>query len=187
MCTSTLRTWAAAVFMFLVATAGQSEHILESGPQGGFPFLVIEWDAVATDVDLHVFDPAGAHFYWNEIEIQGRPGFMVLDDNGDGQRKELWALLQVPPPGEYVVVADLFKGRSANVRATASFSGGRLQLFSDSLSSRCLQIGTIVVAADGDVRFHNTSGRSAADRTERCLLQPLAAKYSLLVTEGTCT
>jgi hypothetical protein len=130
-----------------------------------FVLLSVNWDEKLNDVDLHIFDPAKGHFTHRTQEIlgEGHPGMLSPDDHGGlygagDSNAEMWAILGKAPPGQYKVVYDLYphpssSSKNPHVQGHLISREGEVTLEPVLLSSRCVQVGTIVVGADGSVRF----------------------------------
>lgn len=71
-----------------------------------FIVLYIRWDT-RDDIDLHVFDPSGAEFYWDgRRTIPGRPG-ELSEDTTIGPGAEIWEIRDAPA-GEYRAFVELY-------------------------------------------------------------------------------
>jgi hypothetical protein len=71
-----------------------------------FLVLYVRWDT-HDDIDLHVIDPSGAEFWWNEHKrIPGRPG-ELSEDAILGPANEVWEIRDAPP-GDYRIEVNLF-------------------------------------------------------------------------------
>jgi hypothetical protein len=119
-----------------------------------FLVLYVRWDT-RDDVDLHIIDPAGAHFYFERKTIAGRPG-MLSEDTIVGPGNEVWEVRDAPP-GEYRVRVQLFevkdprkpivvKGRVFHRDGSDSFDETRL-----STEREFADVAIITIAADGSV------------------------------------
>lgn len=88
----------------------QRSRAEELARQLGRTFLVlyVRWDT-HDDVDLHLTDPSGAEFWWNNKILPGRPG-ELSEDNIVGPGNEVWEVRDAPP-GDYRVDIRLFKIR----------------------------------------------------------------------------
>lgn len=76
-----------------------------------FLVLYVRWDT-RDDVDLHVIDPSGAEFWWNEHKrLPGRPG-ELSEDAILGPANEVWEIRDAPP-GDYRIEVELFAIRDA--------------------------------------------------------------------------
>jgi len=74
-----------------------------------FLVLYVRWDTF-DDVDLHVTDPSGAEFWWNDRKrIPGRPG-ELSEDAILGPANEVWEI-RTAPPGDYRIDVNLFSIR----------------------------------------------------------------------------
>lgn len=119
-----------------------------------FLVLYVRWDT-RDDVDLHIIDPAGAHFYFERKTIAGRPG-VLSEDTIVGPGNEVWEVRDAPP-GEYRVRVQLFevkdsrkpvvvKGRVFHRDGSDSFDETRL-----STEREFADVAIITIAADGSV------------------------------------
>jgi hypothetical protein len=147
-----------------------SLQVCQSKLAATFLLVWIDWDQKGTDVDLHVFDPSGAHFYFDRVSNQGRPGRMTKDDTGDGSLQEIWSIFQAAPAGEYVIAYDLFKGAPTRVTGAVYSKDGDFALPSTQLTSRCKQVGTVRVGSDGAVTFQAGGNRVGQGGGEICKL-----------------
>ena len=76
-----------------------------------FLVLYVRWDT-HDDIDLHVIDPSGAEFWWNEHKrIPGRPG-ELSEDAILGPANEVWEIRDAPP-GDYRIEVNLFDIKDA--------------------------------------------------------------------------
>jgi hypothetical protein len=73
----------------------------------GSPDITInlEWNTEETDLDLHVFDPNGAHAWYGDLS--GIPNGMIDRDDTDGSGPETFTLTS-PPPGTYRANVDAY-------------------------------------------------------------------------------
>ena len=120
-----------------------------------FLVLYVRWDT-HDDIDLHVIDPSGAEFWWNEHKrIPGRPG-ELSEDAILGPANEVWEIRDAPP-GDYRIEVNLFgirdtrkpvvvKGRVFHRDGSALFKEIRLHR----LKQR-ERIATLRVAESGQV------------------------------------
>lgn len=99
------------------ASAAETEHqrqradALAQQLARTFLVLYVRWDTF-DDVDLHVIDPSGAEFWWNEHKtLPGRPG-ELSEDAIIGPANEVWEIRDAPP-GEYRIEVELFAIRDA--------------------------------------------------------------------------
>ena len=95
------------------------------------PFLVIivSWDNPADDVDLHIVDPNGNRFYFENGRHRGSPAYIEVDSiRGPGN--EVW-IHPSATPGTYriecVFYQDVPPIGPVTVRGVAIFQGGRLE------------------------------------------------------------
>ncbi len=129
-------------------------------------FLVVltQWQTDAQDVDMHVVDPSGAHFYFGRRTVDGRRG-ELSEDQTDGPGIEVWQIEEADP-GEYRVYVKLYSraGNPANpsVRGRVYFRDGRgelrdmvLRVEDQDVETSGLAMeqlmATITVGADGSV------------------------------------
>ncbi|MCK5652114.1 MAG: hypothetical protein KAJ42_12080 [Gemmatimonadetes bacterium] len=129
-------------------------------------FLVVltQWQTDAQDVDMHVVDPSGAHFYFGRRTVDGRRG-ELSEDQTDGPGIEVWQIEEADP-GEYRVYVKLYSraGNPANpsVRGRVYFRDGRgelrdmvLRVEDQDVETSGLAVeqlmATITVGADGSV------------------------------------
>jgi hypothetical protein len=120
-----------------------------------FLVLYVRWDTL-DDVDLHVVDPTGAQFYWdNRKTIPGRPG-ELSEDNVMGPGNEVWEIRDAPP-GDYRIDVKLFAIRDARKPVVVKgrvFHRDGSAIFPDVRLSRLgerRRIATIRVDAQGNV------------------------------------
>ena len=129
-------------------------------------FLVVltQWQTDAQDVDMHVVDPSGAHFYFGRNTVDGRRG-ELSEDQTSGPGIEVWQIEEADP-GEYRVYVKLYSraGNPANpnVRGRVYFRDGRgelrdmvLRVEDQDVETSGLAVeqlmATITVGADGSV------------------------------------
>jgi hypothetical protein len=146
----------------------QQDPAARAGP--AFGLILIEWGHQGTDIDLHVFEPSGAHFYFDGPSAPGSVGRMLKDDTGDGSRSEIWHGL-FSLPGEYVIAYDLFKGAPTEVTGVIYTRDGAFALPSTQMSGRCNMVGTIHVGRDGYMSFREGGNRVEQGGAEICRLQ----------------
>lgn len=71
-----------------------------------FLVLYVRWETL-DDVDLHVVDPSGAEFWWDDHKVlPGRPG-ELSEDAIIGPANEVWEIRDAPP-GAYRIEVALF-------------------------------------------------------------------------------
>ena len=147
--------------------AGESERErdrLQERLDKTFLVVLTQWQTDAQDVDMHVVDPSGGHFYYGRRTVDERSG-ELSEDQTDGPGIEVWQIEEADP-GEYRVYVKLYSrsGNSANpsVRGRVYFRDGRGDLRdmvlrvedqnteTSSLATEQL-MGTITVGADGSV------------------------------------
>ncbi len=129
-------------------------------------FLVVltQWQTDSQDIDMHVVDPSGGHFYYGRRTVDGRSG-ELSEDQTDGPGIEVWQIEEADP-GDYRIYVKLFS-RSENpanpsVRGRVYFRDGRGDLRDMVLSvedqntetsalTAAQLMGTITVGSDGSV------------------------------------
>jgi hypothetical protein len=79
--------------------------------KGSYLVVVLQWDTLRQDVDMHVVDPAGNEFYYDDTNRDGNtfPGedaFLTVDSR-DGPGVEVW-LNPTAEAGEYRILANLY-------------------------------------------------------------------------------
>jgi hypothetical protein len=72
---------------------------------GGAIQITLTWGTNDTDIDLHVFDPAGNHAWYGSLG--GIPGGALDRDDTDGFGPEIFSML-APRPGVYRVAVDAY-------------------------------------------------------------------------------
>lgn len=72
-----------------------------------FAVITMGWETIGDDVDLHVTDPLGTEFYYQNPTYAGRPG-VLSKDNTVGPGFEVWQI-NTATTGEYRVEAKFFK------------------------------------------------------------------------------
>ena len=106
----------------------QAQEELKEAAKANFMVVIISW-STTDDVDLHVTDPAGNEFFYEQKEHPGSEAKLEVDVTR-GPGNELWLHLKVTP-GEYVVEYVYFKdrnGRPVRVRGTVLHRDGRIAL-----------------------------------------------------------
>lgn len=96
--------------------------------KANFMVVIISW-STTDDVDLHVTDPAGNEFFYEQKEHPGSEAKLEVDVT-KGPGNELWLHPKVTP-GEYVVEYVYFNdrnGRPVRVRGTVLHRDGRIAL-----------------------------------------------------------
>ena len=106
----------------------QAQAELEEAAKANFMVVIMSW-STEDDVDLHVKDPAGNKFSYEQKEHLGSEAKLEVDVvNGPGN--ELWLHPKVTP-GEYVVDYVYYAdrtGRPVRVRGTVLHRDGRIEL-----------------------------------------------------------
>lgn len=106
----------------------QAQAELEEAAKANFMVVIMSW-STEDDVDLHVIDPAGNEFFYEQKEHPGSEAKLEVDVvNGPGN--ELWLHPKVTP-GEYVVDYVYYAdrtGRPVRVRGTVLHRDGRIEL-----------------------------------------------------------
>lgn len=96
----------------------------------GSPDITINlsWNST-TDIDLHVFDPNGAHAYWENLS--GIPNGMIDRDDTDGFGPEIFTLTD-PPQGTYRVAVNAYDlDGASSARATLEVRVGNSVVFNE--------------------------------------------------------
>lgn len=120
-----------------------------------FLLVYIRWETANQDVDLHVIDPSGAEFYYEQRTIAGRPGELA-EDSQYGPGNEVWEVA-LAPAGEYRIDLVLYDrhGNAENptVRGKVFHRDGSIELPAVSMYQEQAQqhMTTIVVSGDGTV------------------------------------
>jgi hypothetical protein len=120
-----------------------------------FLVVVMQWQTVKHDIDLHVKDPTGAEFYFDRTTIPGRPG-ELSEDTTRGPGLEVWQAADAEP-GTYRIYYRFFKRHgnpdSAPIRGGIYYRDGHHRIPSVTLSRQGEKplVATIVVGADGSV------------------------------------
>ncbi len=117
----------------------------------------IEWRE-NTDIDLHVFDPQGNHFYWpeNKKQFPNSPALLTQDSRTAG--KEIW-VSPLAKPGKYEIYCNLFAmpGRTSptSVKMTLMSASGTDDLRPFTLTQagrdKGKHIATIIVKEDATI------------------------------------
>ena len=109
-----------------------------------FLLVVASWSS-RTDVDLHVVDPAGREFFYENRRFSGSPAALE-EDTMTGPGNEVW-LHPSSEPGRYRVCYNLYSGRSASVRGSLLWQEGKLDLPNVDLDTK----GEMTLAVEIDV------------------------------------
>lgn len=130
--------------------------------------IALTWDADATDIDLHVFDPSGEEAYYGHNRTHA--GGMVSRDVTDGYGPEEF-LLRNAPAGEYKIYAKYYGSHQqtligpVTVTATVYTDWGRpaqqrqiLTLRLEEQKDYCL-VGTIQVGGSASDKPHGKKRR----------------------------
>lgn len=127
----------------------------ESRMRQTFLLVLINWSTI-DDVDLHLRDPSGAWFSWEQPRVSGRPG-ELSEDVIRGPGNEVWQV-DGAPPGRYDVCANLFNPRATgrlNVHGSVYYKDGRIPLPEITLTrqgrNRVRPLAVIEVDAEGGV------------------------------------
>ncbi len=115
--------------------------------------VAISWETTDADIDLHIIDPDGRHYSFDNETNPGSEAVMEVD-SVRGPGNELW-LHPKATAGVYKVRYHYYGGAIAptEVRGVAVHQGGRLPLKTISLSSKGQQspFQELVVANDGTI------------------------------------
>ncbi len=116
-----------------------------------------EWQDDA-DVDLHVIDPQGNHFYFEQPAFESSPALLTHDSKEAGG-KEIW-VNPAAAPGTYEVYCDVYtlrRGSAATVKMSLMYGQGNAELGSFSLpfigNKLGCRIASVTVAEDGAVSW----------------------------------
>ena len=122
--------------------------------QQTFVLIIASWGS-RDDVDLHVVDPAGREFYYQNRRQSGTPAALE-EDNTFGPGNEVW-LHPAAEPGRYRVCYKLFRGSRTRVRGSVLWQDGKTEIPDLTLSGG----GQVQVAVDVVV---DDQGRVSLDR-----------------------
>ena len=111
----------------------ETREALRTALKKKYLLLVISW-ATQDDVDLHVVDPDGREFYYDDREFPGSPA-RFEEDNIQGPGNEIWLHPEVAP-GQYRIYYKLYNQRtsSVSVRGLILHPDGREEIPSRLLS-----------------------------------------------------
>lgn len=118
-----------------------------------FALVIMSW-STRDDVDLHVVDPQGREFFFNNKRARGTPAALE-EDNVRGPGNEVWLHPSVTP-GRYRVCYKYYTKRKADgvsVRGSILWQAGRFSIPPVVLThyGQVRLMAEIVVGADGDV------------------------------------
>ncbi|MBF0376729.1 MAG: hypothetical protein HQK72_04535 [Desulfamplus sp.] len=120
-----------------------------------FLMIYISWETKSQDIDLHLIDPTGAEFYFDQRTHIGRAGFLSVD-TVYGPGNEVWEIIDAPP-GDYKVYVKLYNKGNNNAWPTvkgrvSSKDGNALlpEIRLDSVNQKVL-MATVKVAEDGSI------------------------------------
>lgn len=118
-----------------------------------FVLVLISW-STSDDVDLHVVDPMGREFYYENKRVRGSRA-VLEEDNTRGPGNEIW-LHPEAEPGNYQVYVKYFSRRNragVRVRGAVLHQGGKSELPQVRLSGEGQKplVATIVVGEDGNI------------------------------------
>ena len=139
-------------------SAEQAEEELDAcrhALQQSFLLVIASWGSRA-DVDLHVVDPAGREFYYQNRRQPGTPAALE-EDNTFGPGNEVW-LHPSAEPGRYRVCYKLFRGSRARVRGSVLWQEGKVEIPDLTLagSGQVRVAVDVMVAGDGGVSLDGT-------------------------------
>ncbi|MBF0229868.1 MAG: hypothetical protein HQK63_09830 [Desulfamplus sp.] len=123
-----------------------------------FLVIYIRWSTKLQDIDLHVVDPSGAEFSFQNKTIMGRPG-ELSEDSIVGPGNEVWELFNAPV-GNYQVYANLYDTRGNNeipiINGRVIFRDGSRKLRGIQLTSHGkMLMAEITVNQDGSVSIRD--------------------------------
>jgi|SRR6266850_40404 len=152
------------------------------GQTGGVQ-VGVTWDT-ASDVDLHVIDPASNEVYWNNLSVASG-GTLDVDSNAgcalDNKNNENIRWTGSAPNGTYTVRVDYWS--ACNLTGTTTYAvvvnnGGAISRFTGSFTANQADAG-----GRGSGRlittFNHTTGISPFNTTERLAFEPLLAPSPL--------
>ena len=117
-----------------------------------FALVLASWNT-SDDVDLHIVDPSGREFYYQQRRHSGSSAIFE-EDNERGPGNEVW-LDPVAEAGRYRACYKLYRARTESVvvRGSVHWKGGSLDIGEVELARRFeVQIGVVfVVDDDGNV------------------------------------
>lgn len=120
-----------------------------------FLAIVIKW-AENHDVDLHVLDPAGRHYYFKKKSHPGSNAILSIDAR-QGPGIEIWEYSEAQP-GQYKIFYHLYAlksgGTSATVKGTLFYRGGSKKFPDKTIykTDKPIYFATLTLGADGRVR-----------------------------------
>ncbi len=124
----------------------------ESQLQRTFLVVLVTW-STRDDVDLHLVDPAGATFWFQNRRNPGRPG-ELSEDVIQGPGNEVWQT-EVAEPGLYSVCIHRYTTRTSGivqVRGSVFHKDGRLGLSEVGLTrNQMAALGAVEVDEQGNV------------------------------------
>jgi len=105
----------------------QTQDALRAAQRKKYLLVVISWNS-QDDVDLHVVDPAGREFYYEQKTFPGTPA-KLEEDNTRGPGNEIWLHPEVTQ-GEYKIHYKLYARRTpaASVRGLILYPNGRQEI-----------------------------------------------------------
>ena len=118
-----------------------------------FALVIMSW-STRDDVDLHVVDPQGREFFFNNKRMPGTPAALE-EDNIQGPGNEVW-LHPSATPGRYRICYKLYSHRTRRplpVRGSVLWQDGKRALPLTTLSRRgqALLVAEIVARSDGGI------------------------------------
>ena len=124
-----------------------------------FLAVVIQWPTSKHDIDLHVVDPTGAEFYFDNRSIAGRPGRLSVDTT-EGPGVEIWEVTTAEP-GTYKVYYEFYNhngnSQAAQVQGGIYYREGHHRLPNKRLTQDHEKplVAVIEVKADGRVTIQD--------------------------------
>jgi len=134
----------------------QTQDALRAAQRKKYLLVVISWNS-RDDVDLHVVDPAGREFYYEQKSFPGTPA-KLEEDNIRGPGNEIWLHPEVTQ-GEYKIHYKLYarRTRAASVRGLILYPNGRQEIPTRRLSRQNQKplVAVIQMDAEGNptIRF----------------------------------
>lgn len=146
------------------ATSAQQQAMQDldacsSVTQMNFMLIVMSWTSL-DDIDLHVVDPSGRRFYYDNRTNSGTRGSFE-EDSTRGPGNEIW-LHPAAEPGEYKVFYNFYRRKSSDteivVRGTVFHQQGKIAIPETALRTEnagvhqnAPLVATVVVSTSGEI------------------------------------